>query len=139
MLLSVMPLLLMLSAILSAIATATYCYPTISVPIVTFMTLFISTAYSLEHMFLLTVQTKWYQWLKWFTKRHLTVHQHEFNCLNRHCKKWQFDLQTSSKQVILSFSFDSQCKKAPPEFLEGAHGGEGGRNGLRKVAVKNLK
>ena len=34
-----------------------YCYPTISVPLAMSMTLFISTAYSLEHMFLLTAQT----------------------------------------------------------------------------------
>ena len=41
--------------------------------------------------------------------------------------------------VILSFSFDSQCKKATLEFFEGAHRGEGGRNGLRKVITENLK
>ena len=35
-----------LSAIVTVV-TATYCYPTTSVPIVTFMTLFIFTAYSL--------------------------------------------------------------------------------------------
>ena len=27
--------------------------------------------------------------------------------------------------VIQSFSFDSQCKKATPEFFEGAHRGRG--------------
>ena len=36
-----------IATVLSAIVTATYCYPTTSVPIVTFMTLFIFTAYSL--------------------------------------------------------------------------------------------
>ena len=41
--------------------------------------------------------------------------------------------------VILSFSIDSQCKKATPEFFEGAPRGEGGRNGLRKVITENLQ
>ena len=41
--------------------------------------------------------------------------------------------------VILSFSFDSQCKKATPEFFRGAHRGEGGRNALQKVNRKYLK
>ena len=39
--------------------------------------------------------------------------------------------------VILSFSIDSQCKKATPEFFEGAHRGGGGQKWLEESAEKN--
>ena len=127
-----MPLLLILSAIvtdvitvLSAIVTAilsailsaiTVIPQTIAWPIM-FKPSLIFLFCSLEHMFLLTVQTKWYQWLKWFTKRHLTV-DHSlanrqlllFYCLNIHCKNWQFVLQMawlSHSHSIVSWDWQS--------------------------------
>ena len=41
--------------------------------------------------------------------------------------------------VILSFSIDSQYEKSYSRIFRGAHRGEGGRNGLRKVIKENLQ
>ena len=40
--------------------------------------------------------------------------------------------------VILSFSIDSQCKKATPEFFEGAQGG-GGQKWLEESDYRKFK
>ena len=41
--------------------------------------------------------------------------------------------------IILSFSIDSQCKKAAPEFFEGDTQGGGGQKWLQESAVTKFK